>query len=91
MNTAEPSAYGEALASRTASASDGTGVTVTTGPKVSSRTAALSSGTSTSTTGETKGARTESSPPKAARPPRATASARCRSTTSTCPGSVIGP
>ena len=53
VNTAEPSAYGEALASRTASASDGTGVTVTTGPKVSSRTAALSSGTSTRTTGST--------------------------------------
>jgi hypothetical protein len=53
VNTADPSAYGEALASRTASASDDTGVTVTTGPKVSSRTAALSAGTSMSTTGET--------------------------------------
>src|ERR1700677_1559242 len=53
VNTADPSAYGEALASRTASVSDGTGVTVTTGPNVSSRIAALSSGTSTSTTGST--------------------------------------
>ena len=53
VNTAEPSAYGEALASRTASLSEATGVTVTTGPKVSSRTATLSSGTSTRITGET--------------------------------------
>ena len=52
-NTADPSAYGEALASRTPWASDGTGVTVTTGPNVSSRTAELASGTSTSTTGWT--------------------------------------
>jgi hypothetical protein len=51
VNTADPSAYRDALASRTASASDATGVTVTTGPKVSSRTAALSSGTSTRMTG----------------------------------------
>src|ERR1700734_1253862 len=66
VNTAAPSAYDEALASRTASASDATGVTVTTGPKVSSRTAVLSSGTSTRTTGETYGGWTESRPPKTA-------------------------
>src|ERR1700739_1220234 len=64
VDTAEPSAYGDALASRTASASDDTGVTVTTGPKVSSRTAAPSSGTSTRITGVTYGACTESRPPK---------------------------
>src|ERR1700691_3593897 len=63
VNTADPSAYADALASRTASARVGTGVTVTPGPTVSARTAELSSGTSTSTTGCTKGAWTESSPP----------------------------
>jgi hypothetical protein len=53
VNTADPSAYDDALASRTASVSDATAVTVTTGPNVSSRIAELSSGTSTSTTGST--------------------------------------
>src|SRR5260370_246130 len=91
VNTADPRPYGDAFASRTASASDGTGVTVTVGPKVSSRTAALSSGTSTSTTGAMNGGFTASRPPPTGPPPRATAAARGPSTPPACHGSAAGP
>jgi hypothetical protein len=90
-NTAEPSPYLLALAYETASAMLTTGVTVTVGPNVSSVTARLCSGTSVSTTGRTYGGDTASEPPSTARPPRASASARCLATTSDCAGSVIGP
>ncbi len=52
-NTAEPSAYRLALASRTASSMSATRVTVSVGPNVSSDTARLSSGTSARMTGPT--------------------------------------
>jgi hypothetical protein len=53
LNTAEPSAYRLALASRTASSRSATRVTVSVGPNVSSDTARLSSGTSARMTGPT--------------------------------------
>ncbi|GEM_PF-5690617 len=90
-NTADPSPYRLRLASVTASARPGTGVTVTVGPNVSSRTAALSSGTSASTTGRRYGPGAASAPPTTRRPPRASASATCPATTSAWAADVIGP
>src|SRR5581483_8256164 len=91
LNTADPSPYRPPLASVTPASSDGTGVTVTTGPNVSSVTAALDSGTPVSTTGPAQLPATLSGPPTAAVPPRESASATCDATSAPCDGNVKGP
>src|SRR6202034_245464 len=90
-NTADPSPYRLAVASLTPSSRSANPATGHLGPEATPLTARLSSGTSVRITGPMNGLRMLARPPTTALPPLASASAMCRSTTSTWPGRVIGP